>query len=181
MRTFLGAIVVLFEILGAAAQLILMWLFIDHRKHMGCGEQCAYAAMGLMVMLLASMFVVVPGTLGAVYNAWKAAVRRRNGEDNPVSLAFHATVALMPILLVTSVVLASRPLPPAEEAGKKATEASSPQDRYLSGIDWAQNQGVTSPDECKSTDAEFLRGCKRVAENNRRRSGLAPASDATTP
>jgi hypothetical protein len=181
MNTFLGAIVVLFELLGTAAQAILMWLFIDHRKHMGCGEQCAYAAMGLMVMLVASMFVVVPGTLGAVYNVWKAAVRRRNGEDSMASLAFHAMVALMPILLVAFVVLASRPLPIAEETGRKTTEVRSPQDRYLSGIEWAQNEGVTSPDECKSTDAEFLRGCRRVAENNRRRSGLAHASAPSTP
>jgi hypothetical protein len=161
------AFVVLLEVAGASAQFFLMWQLIDHQKHMGCGERCAWEAMGLMAMLAVSMWVVIPGTLGALYNAAISVARWRDIGDNITAVVFHAAVALLPILLMVVLIETDKPLPGAEEARKKA-EALTPMGRYLSGIEWAQKNGVISPGDCKTApanDSEFLRGCTRIAEN----------------
>ena len=62
---------------GVVAQLFLLRQFVDYRQHMGFAEQCAWAAMRLVTMSAAALWVVLPATLAAAYLCRRTCPQRR--------------------------------------------------------------------------------------------------------
>jgi hypothetical protein len=93
-------------IVGASilAQLCLVALFV-HTETLGPGEERAFARMAFLALCVASLFVVVPGTLVAIARA-SLAFRARNTSPNAyLSIVFHSAAALLPVLAIGFVLI----------------------------------------------------------------------------
>ena len=66
-RRWLRRIALGVELAGFLALIVLYNQVLDLRRNMGCGEQCAWKAMGLMLILSVGAWVVIPGAAAALY------------------------------------------------------------------------------------------------------------------
>ncbi|MGZ5662400.1 MAG: WD40 repeat domain-containing protein, partial [Usitatibacter sp.] len=82
---------------GIAAQLLLIHLLaIDHFEPPS--ESHAFAGMGIIMLIAASLWVVVPGTLIALFRAAAAALRWRK-EGAMLATASYSFATLLPLVL----------------------------------------------------------------------------------
>lgn len=156
-------LLMLIELVGVPVQLFLIHQALDYRAHSGCGESCAYAGMALVMMLAGGMLIIIPATIAAVVYALRALRRNREEGGHQLPLLFHGIVALLPVILVAILAMPAVHVQPATPA-MPTPEPSSPQSRYLAGQAWAIDNNVMQASECPTGDADFVRGCKRIAE-----------------
>ncbi len=118
-----------------------------------------------MMMLSAAMIVIIPATLAAVLHALQALRRNREYGGHRLMLLLHSAVALLPVLLVAILATPKVSVQTAAPALPRS-EPSSPQAQYLAGQAWEIDNNVMQASECMTGDADFVRGCTRIAEKH---------------
>ena len=160
---WLRGIAIGLEVAGFLVQIFLLVQLLDYRRHMGCGEQCAWTAMGLMLLLSMGSVVVVPGAVAAMYFA-RQAYRRWRQKDGPiVTVIVHAApvglFAFIVLLLMLPAAAVSVPAP-------KPARPPSVADQELAGYVWASDTGIVVERDCTKGTASFIAGCKRYARQH---------------
>ncbi len=151
------------EVAGVLVQLALLQQVLDYRRSMGCGEQCAYAAMGLMVMLLAGAYVFIPGVVAALYLGREAYSRWR--QDGPLlTVLLHAAPLVLLGVLVTAAAL---PAPKRNPVPVPKTAAPlSNADQEMAGYVWASDTVIVAEQDCRQGSASFIVGCRRYVREH---------------
>jgi hypothetical protein len=134
------------------------------------GADRGFAKMGLAMLIVASLFLVVPATLVAMGRAGAALFHTRS---SLASFAFHALATLAPLVSYPLMLYQHPPRPPAEES---APERSAPppkrnpsqSDLRIEGAEWAINNGIVRHEDCKSRGEPqaFVEGCEARARWN---------------
>lgn len=157
------------EVVGFLVQIFLVRQVLDYHGHMGCGEKCAWEAMGLMLLLGMGSFVVVPGALAALYFGRQAygIWRREDGPMLPVVL--HA-VPLGLLAVIVWVVSLPAPVKVNSPATRTAVTPSAG-DQEVAGYVWASDTGIVAERDCTEGTASFVKGCQRYV---RQHGGVAP-------
>ncbi|HYS74517.1 MAG TPA: hypothetical protein VEM38_00310 [Burkholderiales bacterium] len=153
----------LLEIASMFVQLIVVVLVITNPG----------GGLGLVMLIYASLFLVIPATLVAMGRA-AAALGRFHARSSLASLAFHASAALLPLASYPAMFYERSPTPKAE-APPSAREQSLDPSRWLvtqggsrtSGAEWAINNGILHNEDCEKLRAPraFIEGCQAQARS----------------
>jgi hypothetical protein len=129
-------------------------------------EQRGWLGMGLMVMTIGALFVIVPGTVAAIYRFALALRRYRHGEDAKLSIALNGLVMLMPVAVILVLRSADAPREPAADRSPPtppAPAADLPKDESAAGFHWANTKWIDDPEACSSGSMSFREGCRHYA------------------
>jgi hypothetical protein len=147
------------EVAGFLVLIFLYQQVLDYRRVMGCGEKCAWTAMGLMLILSMGAYVVVPGTLAALYFSQQAYSRWRQDDGPMTAMILHA----VPIVMLAGLVWLVAVPPGARTVAPKTVAPLSNADQELAGYVWASDTAIVTEQDCIKGSAPFIEGCKRYA------------------
>jgi hypothetical protein len=148
-----------------AGFLVLIFLYdqvLDYRRTMGCGEQCAWTAMGLMGILYVGGYVIVPGAIAALYLGRQAYLHWREDDGPIATMIIHAVPIAMLLGLVALVALPPRPKTVAPTTVAPPSNA----DQELAGYVWASDTTIAAEQDCIKGSAPFIEGCKRYTRQH---------------
>jgi hypothetical protein len=154
------------EVAGVIVLIVLYQQVLDYRRTMGCGEQCAWKAMGLMAILYIGGYVIVPGALAALYLGRQAYLHWRQDDGLMATMILHAVPLVMLLGLVALVVVPPR----AKTVAPITVAPPSNADQELAGYVWASDTVIMTEQDCIKGTTPFIEGCKRYA----RRHSAAP-------
>lgn len=173
---------------GIAAQLMLIHLLAkDHFEPPS--ESHAFAGMGIIMLIAASLWVVVPGTLVALFRAVAAALRWRKG-GAMLATAFYSFATLLPLVVWGVIVWSDTPPDPPgvsrtalQRAYDKRPDGPTPvtpESERIAGRLSAIEEAITSESGCRRGSIAFRRGCEEQARRQavERASSGSPAPAA---
>lgn len=117
-----AAYLVLFA--SAAFQLFLIYQIRDYRTKMGCGEPCAFNAMGITVLLYEGAPVIFAGVVATAGLMWHTLTRRRLLGGQLTSLLIPTASFAITLTLAVQVLLSSTPLKEIDVAKKTPPRAT---------------------------------------------------------
>ena len=156
-RKVLGILGTLIVVASVGAQAILIYLLIHDRLPYGASpsESHAFAGMGIMMLFVAAMWVVIPGTLISLVRTVWAFIGLTTGKNSGFRFAINLPVTLLPLLLYWTLQWSDKPAPaPAPKP------AASVQEQRTAGRAWAIDEGISSEAECNKGTPDFSEGCK---------------------
>ncbi|MFO1321094.1 MAG: hypothetical protein U1F52_15890 [Burkholderiales bacterium] len=146
---------ILAMVAAVPVQAFLIHLIRDYAR-MGHGEPRGMAGMGLTMLLLAALFVIVPGTVAALYRLVRAIRLQRDEGDAQAAIAVSAAVALLPVVVWIRLVQADSP-----SSATSAPATNTPQDDTVAGYAWASDNGIEDPAARSTGTPAFHEGCRR--------------------
>ena len=159
---WLRRIAFLVEVAGLVVLIVLYDQVLDYRRNMGCGEQCAWTAMGLMGILYVGGYVVVPGALAALYLGRQAYLHWRQDDGPMATIILHA----VPIIMLAGLVWLVAVPPGARTVAPETVAPLSNADQELAGYVWASDTAIVTEQDCIKGSASFIEGCKRYARQH---------------
>jgi hypothetical protein len=151
---FLGTLIVAASV---GAQAILIYLLIQHHQPYGAlpSESHAFAGMGIMMLSVAAMWVVIPGTLISLVRTVGAFIGLTTGKNAGFRFAVNLPVTLLPLVFFWTLLWSDKPAPaPAPKP------AASVQEQRVAGRAWAIDEGISSEEGCNKGTPGFSEGCK---------------------
>jgi hypothetical protein len=156
----------LFVAASVAVQLFLLSQVWDYRHDdPNCGERCAMAGMGIVALLTASVWVILPGLSAALWLLAVAVRRHRTSGGQLGRLLVLGCALALTAVLVTQVALAdhkiARPAP--VHAEPRMDSATQFRNDEVAGYSWASDGGITSEADCTTGSPAFREGCRKFA------------------
>ena len=156
----------LFVAASVAVQLLLLSVVWDYRHNdPGCGEQCAWAGMGIVALLSLSAWVVLPGLSATLWLLVVAIVRRRTDGGQVGRLMVLGCTLALTVVLVTQMALSDHKIVRTARAFAEPVLDSTAQLRndVTAGYVWASDGGFTRETDCTTGSPGFREGCRKFA------------------
>ncbi|MBI3791008.1 MAG: hypothetical protein HY275_09025 [Gemmatimonadetes bacterium] len=155
-----------FVVAGVAAQCFLIQqLWAYRQRPADCGESCAYAGMGLMVMLVGGLVVVLPGLVATIWLFVDARRQRALEGGHAERLALlGGSFAVTGVLVLLFVLPEHRPARAAVApvvAEPALTPAQQRGGDVVAGYAWASDAGIRDVAACTTGSESFREGCRK--------------------
>jgi hypothetical protein len=151
---------------SVAVQLFLLSVVWDYRHNdPHCGEQCAWAGMGILALLSASAYVVLPGLVATLWLLAVAVRRRRSSGGQLGRLIVLGGALALTAVVVTQLVLSDQKIAPRVPSRAEPVLDSAAQfgNDEVAGYAWASDGGFTQVADCITGNPAFREGCRKFA------------------